>query len=225
MTGLAAPQSASDTKARVLQAAARLFAERGFRGTTAREIAERAGVNLAAAHYHFGSKEALYIEVLRAQFDALTSELTRRRARLPAGSGMRRPALIALLRRRIAAMLELLLGPAGRLHGALMLRELCDPSDALPHIVARFIAPMKLELEAIVAALAPHLGPAAIERCVFSIVGQVFFYRTHLPVLRQMLAGRDFDAPALRAIAAHIAVFSLGGMERLAHEPRRRRPR
>ena len=47
------------TKERILDAAERLFAERGFAATSLRSITAAAGVNLAAVNYHFRSKEAL----------------------------------------------------------------------------------------------------------------------------------------------------------------------
>src|SRR5689334_14589066 len=49
----------SDTKQRILDAAERLIGEQGFAGTSLRQIIAEAGVNLAAVHYHFGSKEEL----------------------------------------------------------------------------------------------------------------------------------------------------------------------
>ena len=51
--------SQSDTVQRILDAAQVLFAEKGFAETSLRAITSRAGVNLAAVNYHFGSKEAL----------------------------------------------------------------------------------------------------------------------------------------------------------------------
>jgi AcrR family transcriptional regulator len=212
----------ASTRQRVLDAASELFAAHGFHGTTARDIAERAGVNLAAAHYHFGSKEALYLEVLRAQFDAVTAALERRGARLPAHARPGRAALEALLRARIVAMLEVLMGPPPGLHGTLMLREMCDPSAALPHIVEHFIAPIKRETEELIGRLEPTLSRAAVERCMFSIVGQVFFYRTQLPVFPHLSPGLRLDGGGLAAIADHIVTFSLGGMRAL-RGPRRSR--
>ena len=41
-------------------AARELFAERGYEGASIRAITQRAGANLGAVSYHFGSKEALY---------------------------------------------------------------------------------------------------------------------------------------------------------------------
>lgn len=55
----------TDTRTQILDAAKQLFAEHGFRGTSVRAITERAGVNLAAVGYHFGSKAELLGAVVR----------------------------------------------------------------------------------------------------------------------------------------------------------------
>jgi len=52
-------RDAGETRARILDAAEELFIEQGFVATSLRAITTRAGVNLASAHYHFGSKEGL----------------------------------------------------------------------------------------------------------------------------------------------------------------------
>lgn len=52
------------TKDRILDAAERLFAERGFAATSLRDITAEAGANLAAVNYHFQSKEALIVAVV-----------------------------------------------------------------------------------------------------------------------------------------------------------------
>jgi len=54
----------TDTKEQIISVAERLFAERGFAGTTLRSVVSEAGVNLAAVHYHFGSKEELFRAVV-----------------------------------------------------------------------------------------------------------------------------------------------------------------
>ena len=55
---------AIDTKDRILDAAERLFADKGYSATSLRDITNEAGVNLAAVNYHFGSKEELLVAVL-----------------------------------------------------------------------------------------------------------------------------------------------------------------
>ena len=56
-----------------MKAAERLFAERGYEGTSVRAIVAKARVNQAAINYHFAGKEGLYREVLRTAFRALTA--------------------------------------------------------------------------------------------------------------------------------------------------------
>jgi len=56
--------SRSDTKTRILDAAEKLFAERGFSETSLRLITSKAEVNLASVNYHFGSKKELIRAVL-----------------------------------------------------------------------------------------------------------------------------------------------------------------
>lgn len=52
--------SASATKEQILDVAERAIAQNGYAGTTLRSIVKEANVNIAAIHYHFGSKEGLY---------------------------------------------------------------------------------------------------------------------------------------------------------------------
>ena len=56
--------SPSDTRERILEVAGALFADHGFRSVSLRRITREAEVNLASVNYHFGSKEALVLEVL-----------------------------------------------------------------------------------------------------------------------------------------------------------------
>jgi len=49
----------SEKKVQIMEAAEQLFAEKGFDGTPVRDIADKAGVNLAMISYYFGSKEKL----------------------------------------------------------------------------------------------------------------------------------------------------------------------
>ncbi len=206
------------TRERLLAAAGDLFAERGFHRTTVRDIAARAGVNLASGHYHYGSKKDLYLAVLRAQFADVRSRLAARGASLASAAPNRlsRRELEALLEARIATMLEVLIGPPPGRHGTLMQREMTDPSEALPVIVEEFIVPMKREMEEIVSRCVPGLDREQVERCGLSIVGQATFYRFATPAMLRILERSAYPAGFARAVARHIASFSLGGMERLA---------
>ncbi|HKW42220.1 MAG TPA: TetR family transcriptional regulator [Gemmatimonadales bacterium] len=65
-----------DTKQRLLDASRKLFADNGFDGASVRAITRRAGANLGAVTYHFGSKENLYAAVLEQLFARLADQVT-----------------------------------------------------------------------------------------------------------------------------------------------------
>lgn len=58
-----------DTRKALVDAAARVFVERGFHGATVREIADAAGFTNPVLHYHFGCKSELYEAAIRAAFE------------------------------------------------------------------------------------------------------------------------------------------------------------
>jgi AcrR family transcriptional regulator len=82
-TRLAPPEGGrgAETRERLLDAAERIFAERGFEGASIRAVTQAAGASVSAANYHFGSKE----ELLRATLLRRVGPLNERRlARLDA---------------------------------------------------------------------------------------------------------------------------------------------
>lgn len=224
----AAPaRSGAATRRRLLDAAGERFAALGFRGATLREIAERAGANLAAANYHFGSKEALYLEVARERFDALERRLAEQGAGIASEddlAGRSRTELEALLRARVRTMLRSFLED-DPIHAALMQRELLDPSDALQVIVRRWVLPLRSAMERILARLAPELSAEQLARSSFSAVGQVAFYLTHRPALLLMMERRAWPRGFVDEVADHVTEFTLGGIERLRAGRGRRRGR
>jgi AcrR family transcriptional regulator len=91
------------TRERIMKAAERLFAERGYDGTSIRAIVARAHVNQAAINYHFEGKDGLYREVLRAAFRGLTEDQLAHAGE--AGSMSREEALAAFVRRQLRPLL------------------------------------------------------------------------------------------------------------------------
>jgi AcrR family transcriptional regulator len=213
-----------DTRERLLHAGSELFAATGLHGATVRDIARAAGANVAAANYHFGSKEALYLEVLRTQFSAIRDRLAKR-APVPEPRALARLAradLEHLLEVRLVTMLEILVGPPPSVYGKLVQREMCDPSAALPNIVEEFIRPQMEEMRGIYRELYPSLPVAEIDRCSFSMVGQVMFYHVMRPAVLRFMGRDEYPRGFGRQLATHILEFSLGGMDRLAERRRKK---
>ncbi len=79
----------AETRERLLDAAERIFAERGFEGASMRAVTQAAGASVSAANYHFGSKEALLRETLLRRVGPLNARRLERLDALEAEAGGR----------------------------------------------------------------------------------------------------------------------------------------
>ena len=73
-TSAATPRG-DDRQAQLLGIACRLFSERGFNGTSLRDIAEEAKVTKAALYYHFPNKESLFAKIVLESLEALVNQV------------------------------------------------------------------------------------------------------------------------------------------------------
>ena len=87
----------NDTRRNILNAAELLFSERGFSETSLRTITTKAGVNLAAVNYHFGSKKSLIQAVMARFLSPFCSELEVALVEYEKSLGHSQPDLYALL--------------------------------------------------------------------------------------------------------------------------------
>ena len=99
------PEAASGVRLRLIEVAARHFADHGVQGASQRAIQREVGVNNSTVNYHFGSKDALY----RAVVDAAVTNIQVRRLkgleRIPAGLGLH-DRLKFLLQAYLGALVE-----------------------------------------------------------------------------------------------------------------------
>ncbi|MBN2318870.1 MAG: TetR family transcriptional regulator [Acidobacteria bacterium] len=92
------------TKDKILKAARVLFAEKGFREVTVREIAARAGVNSALVGYHFGNKQELFDEVYRSYSEPLARERMKRLTEL--AESKKKPSVEDVLKAWLLPLLQ-----------------------------------------------------------------------------------------------------------------------
>lgn len=203
----------ADTRRRLLEAALDVFAQRGYREATFREICRLAGANNAAINYHFRDKEQLYLAVIEYAFQ---------KAEALTGPPELDPAMPPEERLRVFvhAFLTSLLGeqrPAGLLQ--LFSREMIEPTHGLALLLERGHERIRAQLGDIVAEL---LGDGAealqIEDCVRAIMAQcVIFHHSRAAILHLGHYPR-FDAATIEHLTSHVVEFSLGGLRRLAEE-------
>lgn len=205
-----APRGASRpddaTRDRLLRAAERLFADRGFRKVTVREVCRAAHANVAAVNYHFGDKLGLYREVLQAAIDAMraTTEAARQ-----AGAGQPPEER---LRRWISIFNHRLLGSGHEVSHKLIHHEMHDPTPAFDALVEQGVRPRLDYLSGLVAEIldCPVSDPRVL-RCVASVQAQSLAY---LPNAIASRLGLTFTPTSARLdeVAEHIAEFSLAGI-------------
>lgn len=179
----ASTREAADTKDRILDAAERLFTERGYQGTSLRAVTSAADANLAAVHYHFGSKEALLHAVSGRRIAPVNRERLVRLDRLEAGAGPEGPSL----ERLIEAFLE----PALVEKGTSDLRGLLgtiygEPPDLVRPLVEELFSEVARRFEAALQRALPAHTPAQVAWGFQLLVGSL----THV------LGGNHELAPA-----------------------------
>lgn len=197
-----------ETRMRLLDAAGEIFSGKGFHAATVREITKVAKANVAAIHYHFGSKDRLYQAVLEhAHNEALR--------RYPPNMGLAGNATPEVRLFAYVRALLLRLADKGR-HTwffRLMAREMADPTPQLAAVVERSLAPANAVLRAIVAELlGPGAEPLVIARCAQSVVGQCRHFSIDRPVLTRLHPGNDPGQGGIDAVARHITRFSLAAL-------------
>ncbi len=97
-------ESGLNSRDKLLKSAETLFAAKGFREVSVREIAAHAGVNSALVGYYFRGKQALFNEVYRTHAAPLSQERIRRLAAVTRGN--RKPSLKEVLEAWIAPWLQ-----------------------------------------------------------------------------------------------------------------------
>ncbi len=204
-------------KDRLLDAAEGLFAEKGFDGTSIREITSQAKCNLAAVNYHFGGKEKLYSEVFRRRMIAMRDVRIASIEEVMSQTD-HEPTLEELIRAFATAFLEPLLDKSsGRRVLKLMVREMHDPHLPRKMFVEELAAPTLSALGKAMAKLCPGLDQKKIVLLIMSLIGQL----VHVIRLNEMFDLEDFvgaPAPTLAEMVDHIVEFSTAGIRAMVKE-------
>jgi TetR/AcrR family transcriptional regulator, regulator of cefoperazone and chloramphenicol sensitivity len=208
------PLSERETRSRLLNAAGEVFAEKGFKAATVREICQRAGANVAAINYHFGDKQKLYADVLRLSHTCAME-------RHPSDQGLSdRSTPEERLRAFIHSFVHRVFDdgqPAWQ--GKLMSREMVEPTRALDYLIRHEIGPRRDQLNQ---TLRQIVGRGASEKllrhCTQSIVGQCAFYHHARPMIERLYPQQKFDAGGVRERAESIYQFTLAALRGLAAE-------
>jgi AcrR family transcriptional regulator len=199
-------ESHDTTKARLIEAAGREFAEKGYDQARIRSICDRAGANLAAVNYHFGDKERLYREVLLEAYRCGGSQVT------PPSLGDGPPAeklraFIGFFIHHVVALKD-----EHAWQTRMMAREISDPSAALDEVVQGWIRPRFDMLKSIMREIRPEADDRRLNALCFSVVGQCLMYRLTGAVTRRLIGPESKGLLDDDYLADHVATFTLAAL-------------
>ena len=208
---------ASETISQILNAAGKIFAEKGFERTTVREICAAAGVNLAAVNYHFGDKERLYIEAVKSARGVIEAN-----APMPAdfelaaqGEDALRVFIRTLAHRMLSRDVE-------SWRKELLTQEFMNPSKACEEMMQESIRPTVDRLNSIIRSMVPTGVPDhTIRQLGFSVISQVAYYRLQERVVEMLTPEEQQDQFTADVLADHITRFTIAairGYESVADE-------
>ncbi len=194
------------TRERILDAAKEMFAERGVEAVSLRELTLKAGVNLAAVHYHFGSKEGVLAEVFARSSKPIVKwrlDLLEKVRRHPDGRPVLEDVLEAFLRPSLQS---------GRRQNAsfvqLRARLALERDDAIKRILSdAFNASSRQFLDAFAQAL-PGLPRDELYWRFHFLIGSMFYTMADSGRIQALSGGECDPSDTEEALRRLVKVFS-----------------
>jgi AcrR family transcriptional regulator len=197
------------TRAKLVDAAGKVFAESGYRGATVREICARAGVNIALVNYYFGDKLELYAEVLRESIGSMKNEIRVLESGLPPEQAI--PDLIrATLQRMFRA-------DRPGWYYQLMVHEMAQPTPALANVINETMRPIYDRFRTLIGEML-RLSPDddTVRFCAHSVIAQAVHYAHSRYANSLLWPELELTPERVEQIGTHIADFSLAYLQQQA---------
>lgn len=208
-----------ETRVRILDASEPLFAEQGYSATSMRQIITKAGVNSAAIHYHFGSKQELFVAVVTRRLEPVTAERLRRLDHLEQQADGASIPVESIFEALIEPALSTSLDPD---HGVIWVKLLArfrtepgdqwaDTNPLQQEVLSRFLAAFALAL--------PHLPESELKYRFFFAIGAAI----NTAIDQQGWALLDHTLPSIYedppSVLKRLVLFAAAGMK-APHEGR-----
>ncbi len=193
-----------DTKERILDAAERLFLERGVSATSLRAITTEADVNLASVHYHFGSKRGLLDALIARRVAPANQERLKRIEQLESAGAA--PEVEAILAAFLAPVLDAEHLIDGRGTSALLFSE---PLEIRGPLIIEVFGEVSRRCSTALARALPHLAPEEVlERFKFVVGVMVHVISGHFDV--EIAPGGTTPRSSEERLQAIIAFLAAG---------------
>lgn len=213
-SSLRAVKPPNETQTRILEAAEELFMQHGFEGTSMRQLTAKAGVNLAAVNYHFGSKDALIEAVFRRRLDAINAERIAELDRLEKNAQGRPLPPEAIVRAFLGASLRMVEDQkaGGRNFARLIGRAYTEPSRPIRHFIGQMYAQPMARYKAAFERALPQLPRDELIWRLHFMFG-TFAYTLAATDTVQLIAGcKPEDRHDARVLEDRLAAFLCAGL-------------
>jgi len=204
----------SDSRERILDAAERLFAERGLRATSLREIAAAARANTGSIYFHFKTKAELTREVFRRRLEPLDAERLARLDACERDASPRPPPLRDILEALIAPLARITRdgGAAGLRFLGVLGRTYSEPDPEIIRMLERDHGATLDRFRASLARALPDLPEADLNLRFHFALGSVA-HTLGSDVTWRMVSGRRPAAGAWQPVLAALLPFLVAGFE------------
>ena len=204
-------------RSRLIDVALHLFAKHGYKETSLRDIADRAGVSHSSIQYHFGTKDALYKETLkRINAEGLGAACPR----VPAADQMTPEEATDLLHRWVLAIAAVKARLGEREHAAISYLEDGGKPGSPPNadFYRRVINPGHEAVKRLISAMRPDISDEmTLEVLAFNLIAQCVMLRAKRGILLKRLGKRsvsEHDAAFIARCISDVAVRGIMDFER-----------
>lgn len=202
------------TKETLLLAAGELFANYGLEGTSIRTIAEKCQANIASVNYHFGSKENLYLAVIRYVLEkshcTQAYDLMDSRQAWAHDPQKCAEAIYRIVQEYVQHYFT---GIRPRWHGRLFMRILLHPTPAIWKIVEELVLPDFDMIREVLRCCRPGMSVREAELWKDSLIGQLTHYIFAEEFMMMTPDRAPFDTEFQKTLLNHISTVLIRGLQ------------
>jgi AcrR family transcriptional regulator len=201
-----------ETRTRILDAAEELFMQHGFEGTSMRQLTARAGVNLAAVNYHFGSKDALIEAVFKRRLDPMNAE------RVAALDALEKDGLalgsVDIIRAFVVPSLRLIEDAkgGGRNFIRLLGRTYTEPAKAVRALIGQMYAPTMERYKRALERALPQMPPDELVWRMHFMFGTLAYTLAATDTVQLIAGCKPEDRYDARLLEERLTAFLAAGL-------------
>ena len=203
-----------ETRRRILDSAEELFMQHGFEGASMRLLTTKAGVNLAAVNYHFGSKDALIEAVFHRRLDPMNAARLAELDRLEKEAGGEPLSPEAIIRAFIGESLAMIEDGrnGGRNFVRLLGRTYTEPAKPIRTLIGRMYASTMERFKAAFARALPEVPAGELIWRMHFMFGTLSYTLAATDTVQLIAGFKPEDRHDSRALQERLVQFLTAGL-------------